>query len=341
MAATYFFGELPGQPVGTVYATRMDAVVAGVHQVPQQGIAGNRDVGCASIVLSGGYDTDQDFGHEIFYTGRGGQNSANKSGPHIEDQTLDVSENAALVRSETTGLPIRILRGAAHDAPFSPSSGYRYDGLYRVVQHYPHRHEADGFIRWMFRLVQLTAAEALEFTPPENLPANANAFMSLDLGSGSSVGLGYDGSVDPLYQSTVQIELPPGEKTPGSTTVVTQRVIRDTKVAVAVKTLYNSACQVCGTAVVTGDGLYAEGAHIRPLGKPHHGPDVVENILCLCPNHHAAFDRGGIYIDDDLGVRDANGTFLSSLKVVAQHHIDANHVTYHRIHHGFPSLITL
>lgn len=37
---------------------------------------------------------------------------------------------------------------------------------------------------------------------------------------------------------------------------------------------------------------YAEAAHIRALGSPHNGPDVIENVLCLCPNHHVLFDNG-------------------------------------------------
>ncbi|MBT6251913.1 MAG: hypothetical protein HOI84_01280, partial [Flavobacteriaceae bacterium] len=37
-------------------------------------------------------------------------------------------------------------------------------------------------------------------------------------------------------------------------------------------------------------GPIAIGAHIKPLGRPHSGPDVKENLLCLCPNHHDQFD---------------------------------------------------
>ena len=41
-----------------------------------------------------------------------------------------------------------------------------------------------------------------------------------------------------------------------------------------------------------GDGVfYAEGHHLRPLGK-HDGLDEPGNMLVLCPNHHAMFDFG-------------------------------------------------
>ena len=182
--ADYFFGELPGEPVGTVYANRAAAAMAGVHQVRQQGIAGNRTVGCASIVLSGGYDTDEDHGHEVFYTGRGGQDPNNPRGPHVADQDLLLSDNAALVVSQATGRPLRIVRGSGHESPFSPAAGYRYDGLYKVAKHYSVKHSGDGYIRWMFHLVQLSSEEATAYTPSENREANHEAYFDHDLGSG-------------------------------------------------------------------------------------------------------------------------------------------------------------
>lgn len=76
-----------------------------------------------------------------------------------------------------------------------------------------------------------------------------------------------------------------------------QRVVRNTKVAQRVKELHTNRCQVCGIVIETGGGVYSEGAHVRPLGKPHDGPDVAGNVLCLCPNHHVQFDLGGLVID--------------------------------------------
>ena len=93
-----------------------------------------------------------------------------------------------------------------------------------------------------------------------------------------------------------RIVIPAGKTDPGTKTVISQRVIRDTKITATVKVMYVNACQVCGTQLATRNGYYSEGAHIRPLGKPHHGPDTMANVLCLCPNHHAAFDKGGIYL---------------------------------------------
>ena len=39
----------------------------------------------------------------------------------------------------------------------------------------------------------------------------------------------------------------------------------------------------------------SEVHHIRPLGK-HDGADIIENMIVVCPNHHAMFDRGAITI---------------------------------------------
>jgi len=334
MATKYHFGELPGEPVGTKYVNRAAAAATGVHQVRMQGIAGNRKVGCASIVMSGGYDTDEDHGHEIFYTGRGGQNPVNPRGPHIADQDLSLNDNAALVMSESTGKPLRIVRGSGHKSPYAPADGYRYDGLYRVAAHYPVKHPKDGFVRWMFHLVQLTAEEATPFTPAENLASNAEAFVMQGLGSGTPGAGEATANGDPFFGAPTLLVMPDGATSPGTKTVVTQRVIRDTKVTAAVKAMYDNACQFCGTRLATRDGHYSEGAHVRPLGKPHHGPDVMGNILCLCPNHHAAFDKGGIYVDDDLNVRHPDGTRIGSLELHDQHELDSNSFSYHRAHHG-------
>jgi len=77
------------------------------------------------------------------------------------------------------------------------------------------------------------------------------------------------------------------------TEVTTYRIIRDTLLARRVKQLHNYQCQLCGHTIVLSDGSrYAEAHHVQPLGAPHNGPDVLENIVCVCPNHHAELDYG-------------------------------------------------
>jgi len=49
------FGHIPGVPVGTWWATRMDCSTAAVHGPPVAGISGSAAEGAFSVALSGGY----------------------------------------------------------------------------------------------------------------------------------------------------------------------------------------------------------------------------------------------------------------------------------------------
>jgi putative restriction endonuclease len=84
--------------------------------------------------------------------------------------------------------------------------------------------------------------------------------------------------------------------------------------------------------VPTFDGsTYAEGAHVRPLGRPHVGRDALENILCLCPNHHTQFDFGGLVLSDNLeAVETHNMTVISNLVFRKNHVVNMENVRYHR-----------
>jgi hypothetical protein len=104
------------------------------------------------------------------------------------------------------------------------------------------------------------------------------------------------------------------------------RLVRDTQIANLIKQLYQHECQVCNKALQLPQGLYAEGAHIQPLGSPHNGPDVESNILCLCPNHHVLFDGGAFSIADDFSLIGISGV----LTVHPTHHIDPKYMRYHR-----------
>ena len=69
------FGHIPGNPMGTTYVNREAAAEAGVHRQLRGGICGGED-GAESIVVSGGYVDDQDYGDVIVYTGQGGRDPA-------------------------------------------------------------------------------------------------------------------------------------------------------------------------------------------------------------------------------------------------------------------------
>ena len=96
------------------------------------------------------------------------------------------------------------------------------------------------------------------------------------------------------------------------------RIIRDTEAARALKKRYQDRCQICNVALDMGNGrTYSEAHHVRPLGQPHNGPDTVDNILVLCPNHHAQFDFHAIKLN------------LTSLHRLADHIIDEKHIAHH------------
>jgi putative restriction endonuclease len=125
-----------------------------------------------------------------------------------------------------------------------------------------------------------------------------------------------------LPEDILPVEAGPAQKKAYTVT----RIVRDTQVAKAVKLLHSHKCQICGTQLLSPTGAYAEAAHIRPLGKPHDGPDSADNILCLCPNHHVLFDLFGFSIEPDLTLIGIPGR----LRTVAKHKLSPTQLAYHR-----------
>ncbi|MEX2553044.1 MAG: HNH endonuclease [Actinomycetota bacterium] len=70
-------------------------------------------------------------------------------------------------------------------------------------------------------------------------------------------------------------------------------LVRDAKFSKAVISAYGRRCAMCDL----GLGL-VQGAHIYPASAPG-SPDTVPNGLCLCANHHLAFDRHFVRVDPD------------------------------------------
>jgi len=63
-----YIGEVPGVAVGSTFSDRRGLHDRGVHRGLMRGIA----PAGSSIVLSGGYPDDEDFGDRVIYTGEGG-----------------------------------------------------------------------------------------------------------------------------------------------------------------------------------------------------------------------------------------------------------------------------
>jgi putative restriction endonuclease len=111
------------------------------------------------------------------------------------------------------------------------------------------------------------------------------------------------------------------------------RLVRDSSVAIKVKQLHEFECQFCGLRLETVAGPYAEGAHIVPLSA--NGTDALENILCLCPNHHVLFDHGALQIADDWTLRNRDGELLGAVRRVLDHPISPENIRTHRLLFGF------
>lgn len=274
------FGRIEGIAEGTLFASRKDLAKVDIHKPLQAGISGSAEEGADSIVVSGGYEDDEDLGDVIIYTGEGGRDQS--TGKQIKHQELK-GRNLALSKNSITGLPVRVVRRA--------ENGYRYDGLFNV-ENYRFKIGKSGYRVYQYRLVKSQPA-ASDLTT-----GTASSGKTLAVGTGE----------------------------PGSKASWTVRIIRDTAVSKKLKEMYGFKCQVCNANLVTPIGPYAEAAHIKPLGKPHNGPDTPDNVLCLCPNHHVLFDTRAFTIQNDLSFLGMEG----KLSVHPNHMINQSHLEYHR-----------
>ena len=211
------------------------------------------------------------------------------TGRHIADQKL-VQGNAGLVRDYDLGQPVRVIAKESVLTGRKQAREYIYLGLFLVTQW--SWGERDGFKVLRFQL----QAEPLDsYTAGE---------ISRALVRGENL--------PPLRRASL-----------------VNRRLRNTDVAESVKRLYDDTCQICRTQLKTAAGTYAEAAHIRPLGIPHGGPDILENLLCLCPNCHKEFDGHAVTVDV-VGRVYQFGHYKTDLFIHPDHHLDTSYLMYHR-----------
>jgi putative restriction endonuclease len=279
-------------PIGTQFLNRKELITAGLHKHLQRGISSNRGYGATSIVLSGGYLEDEDYGDVIIYTGQGGRD--NETRKQIANQTMAM-DNLELKIAFENQTPIKVIRGFSGDKKYSPTSGYRYDGEYLITKIWP-QIGSDGFRLWRFKL---------EASPGEDW-----RFESFEIGN-SAINISEEPTLRKLRTSN--------------------QLVRDPKISQKVKSLYGYHCQVCDLVIETPMGPYSEAAHIKALGSPDNGPDELENVLCLCPNHHKSFDKYGWYIDDDLTIHNTlNRETIGILTLDRAHKLNKYYLAHHR-----------
>jgi len=158
-------GEIEGVIEGQIYENRRELHDANVHRGLMRGIGARGE----SIVLSGGYADDKDYGDEIIYTGEGGRDSS--TGLQVSDQTL-TGGNLALYNHYREGNPIRVSRGSNADSSYAPPSGYKYGGLYRIENVWSDIGR-DGYKIWRYKFIKLSNSEIITPTitsaPPQGL----------------------------------------------------------------------------------------------------------------------------------------------------------------------------
>lgn len=275
------FGEIEGVVAGTEFASRAELAASGVHRPTQAGICGSSNEGADSIVVSGGYEDDEDYGDYLIYGGQAGFDPNTKQ--QNEDAQLSRG-NLALVVSYNKGLPVRVTRGLGSTRQHT----YRYDGLYLVERWWVDRSKS-GFKIYRFALRKIDDK--------------------------------------PISTPSGELPLPTSNLEPGRISSYTTHIVRDTLASEAVKEAHRYVCQACSTRIERPGGAYAQAAYVRPLGRPHNGPDAAENILCLCPNCYVLFDGWAFAVEGDGTLI---GALSGSLNEVETHTVDREHLAYHR-----------
>ncbi|KAK1573588.1 YDG/SRA domain-containing protein [Colletotrichum navitas] len=119
-----------GLQVGDWFPSQLSALFHGAHGHSNAGIYFQAEEGAFSVIVAGAYkDLDVDSGDTILYSGSNAHESNDR------DSILPSTEaTKALATNWLTGKPVRVLRKAHKGSEWAPSHGYRYDGLYEVVE---------------------------------------------------------------------------------------------------------------------------------------------------------------------------------------------------------------
>ncbi|KAK3187715.1 hypothetical protein Dsin_027276 [Dipteronia sinensis] len=184
-------GPIPGILIGDLFFFRMELCVVGLHGQAQAGIdylPGSQSASgepiATSIIVSGGYEDDEDGGEVLVYTGHGGQDKLNRQ---CEHQRLE-GGNLALERSMHYGIEIRVIRGIKKYEGSVSNKVYVYDGLYKILDCWFDVGRS-GFGVYKFRLVRIVGqpemgsvilkyAETLRTRP---LTVRPKGYLSLDI----------------------------------------------------------------------------------------------------------------------------------------------------------------
>ena len=176
-----------------------------------------------------------------------------------------------------------------------PESGYRYDGIYYVRNFYTEKGKS-GFNIYRY---ELTTDQSFQYLREQ---------------------------LEDTFKEDYEL--------PERAEVFSSRQKRNQIRVNKVNELNTYTCQVCGEFFEGVNGPICVGAHIQPLGLIHEGPDVIENLLVLCPNHHELFDRYGFYIDENFKIQNLKQQLINNekrkLRINKKHKINPKFSKYHR-----------
>ncbi|MFE9454901.1 YDG/SRA domain-containing protein [Streptomyces sp. NPDC006739] len=341
-------GHIDGIAPGAEFHRRLQVKRNDLHRDTVRGISWLDDEDGSevadAIVLHGGYEDDRDDWTTVQYTGASPDRDKYKVNgitKLLRSQSWAYQDNAALKRSHDRGWPIRVIRGWKGDSRYSPINCYRYDGLYEITDIRTAISKSPAPDGTPIEICQFDLRRLPEeLQDPTSVERQISELLEQqgDAQQGeprNNLSQGEPEAVDAVTEGEPDEESLGAEKFPETRSVQVQRLVRDDAVIRNVKRLHDGECQVCGLQLLGPDGKpYSEGAHIRPLGKPHRGPDVEPNVICLCPNCHVRLDIGAIVIDDDWSIivraGALDGTIRPKLKRHAKHKVHLDYIRYHR-----------
>jgi euchromatic histone-lysine N-methyltransferase len=130
-------GHVPGIAIGVRFYGRAEVAAVGLHRHWLCGISyiskKESPYGAevaTSIVVSGGYEDDEDNGTDLTYTGQGGNDLLGRK-KQLADQKWDRG-NVAMRNAQQKGVPVRVIR-ANPDKQAPYGRVFIYDGLYDVI----------------------------------------------------------------------------------------------------------------------------------------------------------------------------------------------------------------
>ncbi|KAF2493601.1 hypothetical protein BU16DRAFT_528868 [Lophium mytilinum] len=158
---------------GQWWPTQLCTLRDGAHGSAQGGIFGEKNRGTYSIVVSGGHKYgDKDEGEEIWYTGTDGTDET------PTENTKRLFESCEMPENEKE--PVRVIRSwnLNKENKYRPAGGFRYDGLYDVVESEPVNKNLGMY---KFLLVRRAGQDPIRFEGVEMRPTQQelNAYKKL------------------------------------------------------------------------------------------------------------------------------------------------------------------